>query len=83
MYPAYIAIAEMQEEKEAERAMRYAVEAEKVHAVRFEEAKKAVKAGKDLDVDKIMLCPVCGYITFEKEDACPICHTKFEKFVAY
>lgn len=83
MYPAYIAVAEMQGEKEAVKAMRFAVEAEKVHAVRFEEAKKAVKAGKDLSVEKIMLCPVCGYITFEKEDACPICHTKFDKFVAY
>ena len=74
MYPAYIEVAEMQEEKEAVRAMRFAVEAEKVHAERF---------GKDLEVEEILLCPVCGYIGFEKIDACPICGCKSEKFIEY
>ena len=83
MYPAYIEVAEMQEEKEAVRAMRFAVEAEKVHAERYLEAKEAVDAGKDLDVEKIYLCPVCGYITFEEEDKCPICGCAGSKFVAY
>src|SRR5699024_1139402 len=32
MYPAYIAVAEMQEEKAAVSAMKYAIEAEKTHA---------------------------------------------------
>ena len=59
MYPAFIAVAEMQGEKEA------------------------VDAGKDLDVEKIYLCPVCGYITFEEEDKCPICGCAGSKFIAY
>ncbi|MDO5715018.1 MAG: rubrerythrin family protein [Tissierellia bacterium] len=84
MYPAYIAVAEMQGEKEAVRAMRYATEAEKVHAERFQEAKDCVDAGKDLDVDKIFMCPVCGYITFdETEEKCPICGAKAKAFVEY
>lgn len=84
MYPAYIEIAKMQGEKEAARAMNFAVEAEKVHADRFETAKKAVDAGKDLDVDKIYLCPVCGFISLTgEEEACPICGAKREKFVEY
>lgn len=84
MYPAYICIAEMQEEKEAVRAMRYAVEAEKIHAKRYQEAKDCVDAGKDLDAENILLCPVCGYITFDaNEEECPICHTKSKAFVAY
>ncbi|MCU6786985.1 ferritin family protein [Aedoeadaptatus acetigenes] len=84
MYPAFIEVAKMQGEDEAVKAMRYAIEAEKIHAVRYEEAKKAVDAGKDLDVKDILLCPVCGYITFDaSEEECPICHTKSKAFVAY
>ena len=84
MYPAYIEVAKMQGEDEAVKAMRYAIEAEKIHAVRYEEAKKAVDAGKDLDAEDILLCPVCGYITFDaNEEECPICHTKAKAFVAY
>ncbi|MET3616507.1 rubrerythrin [Peptoniphilus olsenii] len=84
MYPAYIAVAEMQEEKEAVRAMKYATAAEEVHAKRYQEAKDFVDQGKDLDVEKILLCPICGYITFDDtEEACPICGCKKDKFVEY
>ncbi len=84
MYPAYIAVAEMQNEKEAIRAMRFATQAEEVHAKKYQEAKDAVDAGKDLDAEDILMCPVCGYITFDKsEEACPICGCKSNMFVAY
>lgn len=84
MYPAYIAVAELQEEKGAIKAMRFAIEAEKVHAERYQEAIDAVEAGKDLDADKIFLCPVCGYITFDaNEETCPICGSKSKVFVEY
>ena len=83
MYPAYIAVAEMQEEKEAVKAMKYAIAAEKVHAERYLTAKEAVDAGKDLDVENIYLCPVCGYITFEEEEKCPLCGCAGSKFIAY
>lgn len=84
MYPAYIAVAQMQGEKDAEQAMQYAIEAEKVHAQRYEEAKACVDSGKDLDVDKIFMCPVCGYITFdETEEVCPICDTKSKAYKVY
>lgn len=84
MYPAYIAVAEMQEEKAAVSAMRFAIEAEKVHADLFTKAKEAVDAGKDLEAKVVELCPVCGYITLTgEEDKCPICNAKKELFVAY
>ena len=83
MYPAFIAVAEMQGEKEAVKAMKFATAAEEVHAKRFQAAKDAVDQGKDLDVEKIFLCPVCGYITFEDEEKCPICRCAGSKFVAY
>ncbi|RVU55216.1 rubrerythrin family protein [Anaerosphaera multitolerans] len=84
MYPAYIAVAEMQGEDTAVKAMRYAIEAEKVHAERYQEAKDCVDAGKDLDAEDIILCPVCGYITFDATlEECPICHAKAKVFVKY
>lgn len=84
MYPAYIAVAEMQGEKEAVKAMKFATAAEEVHAERFLTAKDAVDAGKDLDVENILVCPVCGYITFDASEAvCPICGCKSEKFIKY
>lgn len=84
MYPAYIAVAEMQEEKTAVFAMRYAIEAEKVHAELFTKAKEAVDAGNDLAVETILLCPVCGFISLTgEEDNCPLCKAKKEKFIAY
>lgn len=84
MYPAYIAVAELQEEKEALRAYRYAIEAEKVHAELFTKAKEAVDAGKDLEAKVVELCPICGYITLTgEEDKCPLCNAKKEVFVAY
>lgn len=85
MYPAYIAVAELQEEKQAISAMKYAIEAEKVHAELFTEAKAAVDAGKDLEVEEgIYLCPVCGYITLKNDkEPCPLCHAKRELFVEY
>ncbi|WBW50403.1 Rubrerythrin-2 [Peptoniphilus equinus] len=83
MYPAYIAVAEMQGEDEAVKAMRYAIEAEKVHAERYQAAIDAVEAGKDLEVETVKLCPVCGYIAFEDVETCPLCGCKSGLFVEY
>lgn len=84
MYPAYIAVAEMQEEVAAVRAMRFAIEAEKVHAKMFGLAKDAVDQGKDLEVeDSVYLCPVCGYVALSDEENCPICGANASKFIKY
>ncbi|MDO5689861.1 MAG: rubrerythrin family protein [Tissierellia bacterium] len=84
MYPAYITVAEMQGEKTAVRAMQFAIEAEKVHAKKYTIAKEAVDAGKDLEVEKVYLCPVCGYIALDgNDDLCPLCNAKKELFVQY
>jgi len=84
MYPAYLAVAEMQGEKRAQRSMLWANEAEKLHARLYTEAKQAVAAGKDLPTKDIWVCTACGY-TLEGDlpDVCPICgarHDKFRKF---
>jgi len=84
MYPAYDAVAKLQEEKGAIRSIHYAIEAEKIHAAMYTEARQAVKEGKDLDIGELYICPVCGY-TAEGDvpDHCPVCGVKKEKFVKF
>lgn len=81
MYPAYKAVAELQEEKKAVGSMHYALESEKIHAVLYSEAKDAVKSGKDLDVAEINICPVCGHAVVGKApERCPICGVQGDRF---
>jgi rubrerythrin len=84
MYPAFKAVAELQEEKGAVRSTFWALETEKVHAGMYQRAKQAVDGGKDAEVGDIYICPVCGY-TMEGSppDICPICNARkntFKKF---
>lgn len=81
MYPAFRAVAELQDEKQALRSMTYALEAEKIHAAMYTEAKQAAEAGKDIGSDPIYICEVCGYTGFgEPPEMCPVCKAKKEKF---
>lgn len=81
MYPAYKAVAELQEEKGAVRSTHYALEAEKVHAGMYQKARQAVLAGKDVEVGDIYICDVCGWtLEGEAPDRCPICGAPRDKF---
>jgi rubrerythrin len=81
MYAAYLEVAELQGERGARRSMNYAMEAEKIHAKMYGEAKKAAKAGEDIEIGEIYVCPVCGFTHIgEPPDRCPICNQKKEKF---
>lgn len=81
MYPAYMAIAEKQSEKKALRSMSWAIEAEKVHAKLYGEAKQAIEGGKDAAVVDIWVCTFCGF-TMEgvPPERCPVCNTSKDKF---
>jgi rubrerythrin len=84
MYPAYDAIARLQEEKEAQRSIHYALEAEKIHAAYYRQAKQGVDAGKDLEIGQVYICSVCGYTgEGEPPDRCPICGASREKFQTF
>ncbi len=84
MYPAFIAVAEVQEEKSAVRSNNWALEAEKGHAGMYEKARQAVLTGKDVDVGNVYICQVCGWtVEGEAPDRCPLCGAKREKFVAF
>ena len=81
MYPAYDAIAKLQDEKGAQKSIYYALEAEKIHAGLYQEAKQSVEEEKDLDEKDIYICPVCGYTHIgTPPERCPVCGTTKEKF---
>jgi Rubrerythrin len=84
MYPEFVAEAEKEGEaaKAALRGFRLANAAEEVHAKLYKAALEAAKAGKDLTVAKVFLCPVCGDIEFDTApDRCPICGVPASSFV--
>ncbi len=74
MYPAYNAVAELQGEEKAKRSIRYAIEAEKIHAELYSEAKKLAEEGKDLEIEKVNICSVCGHTVIgDAPERCPVC----------
>jgi rubrerythrin len=81
MYPAYDAVAKLQEEKTAIRSIHYAIEAEKIHSAMYTEAKQVAMEGKDITAGEIYICPVCGYtVEGEAPDTCPVCNAPKNKF---
>jgi rubrerythrin len=84
MYPTYIAIAELQEEKQARKSMNSALQAEKVHLDLYRRAGREVSAGKDIGSKEYYVCPVCGF-TMEGNppDVCPVCGTKHDRFLKF
>lgn len=84
MYPAYDAVATLQDEKGAERSILYAREAEKIHANFYQDAKNSVAKGKDIKIGSVYICPVCGYTHIgDPPDNCPVCNVKKDKFVKF
>jgi rubrerythrin len=84
MYPAYKAVAEVQEEKDALRSASWAMEAEKVHAGLYEKARQAVVAGGDVKLGEVWICSTCGWtVEGDAPDRCPLCGAKAEKFVKF
>lgn len=81
MYPSYMAVAELQAEKKAQRSMNAALEAEKVHSRLYRKASAELSAGKDISEAAYYVCPVCGF-TMEGDppDVCPVCGTKHDLF---
>ena len=74
MYPAYDAVAKLQDESRAVKIIHYALEAEKQHQGYYQSALAAVKAGGDADVAAATVCPICGHTVIGgAPDRCPIC----------
>jgi rubrerythrin len=81
MYPAFNAVAKLQEEKGAMLSIHYALEAEKIHEAMYGEAKKMVAAGSDIQSAPVFVCPACGHTVIgEAPDKCPVCGALKEKY---
>ncbi|WP_214019750.1 rubrerythrin family protein [Methanoculleus sp.] len=74
MYPAFVAEAKDERKNEASIVFTHAMKAEEVHANLYLQALEAVREGKDLDAEKVFLCPVCGNVELgAAPEKCPIC----------
>lgn len=84
MYPVYLETAKFQDEKDAQRAFHYALEAEKIHADLFQKAQDKAKQGKDIEADTIYICPVCGFTEIgDNVEKCPVCGVSKDRFKAF
>lgn len=81
MYPAHIAVAELQDEKAASRSADWALQAEKVHAGLYTKAKEAAIGNQDIALGPMYVCSACGWTgEGEPPDTCPLCGAKKSKF---
>ena len=81
MYPAFYAVAQLQEEKGAMQTFNHALQAEKIHANMYQKAKQTVETRKDIQLGAMYICDVCGYtVEGEAPGRCPVCGASKEKF---
>ena len=84
MYPAFMAVADAQDEDEAYQAFDYAIKAEVQHRDLYQRAKQAVDAGGDAQLDDIQVCSFCGHtIEGDAPDKCPVCGSPKKNFVKF
>jgi len=84
MYPAYKAVAQFQGEKSADTSFTWALEAEKIHLSLYKKAKTAVDKKKDVALQPIHVCTVCGYtVEGDAPEKCPICNALRDKFKTF
>lgn len=84
MYPVYMETAKFQEEKGALRTFEWAYITEKEHKKLFEKAKKSVDKKKDVELDPVQVCEICGFtLEGDAPDKCPTCGAKKEQFKSF
>lgn len=82
MYPMFMEQAKRDVNNDALKTFYWANEAEKVHADFYEMAIASLKQGKDIQLETMHVCTVCGY-TQEGDlpEKCPVCGESRDKFV--
>lgn len=84
MYPAYDAVAKLQDERGAVRSFNWALQSERMHIELYQKAKQAAERGEDIKIEALYVCEVCGYtVEGEVPDRCPVCGAVKEKFVRF
>jgi rubrerythrin len=74
MYPLFIAVAEEEQNERAGHSFNLANEVEQVHHSLFENALKAIEAGKELKSEAVFVCQVCGNtVNQAAPEKCPVC----------
>jgi rubrerythrin len=82
MYPKFVAAAEAEKNTPAVVSFRNAMAVEKIHHGLYQEALKAVESGKDLPVQKLFVCSICGNtVAGAAPDRCGVCGVGRDKFV--
>jgi rubrerythrin len=82
MYPQFLAAAEGEKNAPAVASFRNALAVEKIHYGLYQEALKAVEAGKDLPAQKVFVCSICGNtVSGAAPDKCGVCGVGRDKFV--
>ncbi len=86
MYPVFIEVAKFQRDEATVRSFIWALEAEKIHAELYKEAKEHVDKKEDWPLKgKIWICSVCGhtYVGETPPDNCPICGASKESYKGF
>jgi rubrerythrin len=82
MYPGFIKDAA--KEKAASMSFNGAIAAEKEHEKMYLDAILKVSENEDIDIQKVSVCPVCGYTVIgDAPDECPVCKAKQEVFMEF
>ena len=78
MYPAFNAVAQLQEEKGAMNTTNWALQAEKIHAGMYQKAKQAVESKKDIQLGSVTfaLCAVTRLKVKRQTDVLYAAHLK-------
>ena len=83
MYPEFLAEAQKEDNKPAERSFKNALAVEEVHHGLYSKALEAVQSGKDLESTPIYVCPVCGNtVEGGVPDKCDVCGIPGSRFTA-
>ena len=81
MYPAYDAVAKLQENESAQTSIHYALKAEMDHQDIYDSTLKGVEGKKDFGETAVYVCPICGHTVVGKAPAyCTQCGTTGEYF---
>jgi rubrerythrin len=84
MYPAFMAVADLQGEKGAYRSFDWSYQTEKMHLELFRKAKAAVEQHQDVELGPVQVCAVCGYtVEGEAPERCPVCGAPRDKFTSF
>ena len=81
MYPMFMDQAKRDTNNDALKSFFWANEAEKKHGDFYEKAIGSLKEGKDLPLNDMYVCSVCGYtVEGTPPDKCPVCGQSKENF---